>query len=324
VDSDLDLSIGPYEVYDDKLTGQKTFYKANVLLVDRAAGAKFGNLMAQVPALQKNMPVAAKYRPDQAGTMTPMEMADDIRRAGDSKGIPETLAFSLPNDVKVLAAKGSKKVMMNNYLETRRTVVLALLAQAVFAPQLARLLQPASYFEFVLMHEIAHTLGPSTVMKDGKKVSVSEALGEQYQPIEEGKADLGGLYSLPLMQAKGILTGTLESYYASYLALAVSSIRVGQGSAHGVMRLATWNYLEEKGALTLDPALGRYVVDVDRMTAAVKELLVTLITIEGTGDQAAAAAFIAKYSVVKPELRKHLDDADATVPMEFVPVYGKR
>jgi hypothetical protein len=90
------------------------------------------------------------------------------------------------------------------------------------------------------------------------------------------------------------------------------------------MRLATWNYLEEKGGIKLDPAQGRYVVDVDKMTAAVKELLAALITIEGTGDQAAAAAFIAKYSVIKPELRKLLDDADATVPMEFVPVYGKR
>ncbi|MCB0146881.1 MAG: hypothetical protein KDE01_04455, partial [Caldilineaceae bacterium] len=40
LDSNLDISIGPHETYDDQLAGQKTFYKANVLIVDRAASAR--------------------------------------------------------------------------------------------------------------------------------------------------------------------------------------------------------------------------------------------------------------------------------------------
>ena len=323
LDSNLDLSIGPHETYDDQLTGQKTFYKANVLLVDRSAAAKLGKLMAQVPALQKNLPVAARYRPDQTGIMTPLVLADDVRRAGQGRAVMEPVAFSLPNDPKVWAAKGSKKVMMNNYLQTRRTVVLTPLAEAILDPNAAQLMDATSYFDWVLMHEITHTLGPSTVKKDGKKVTVREALGERYLPIEEGKADIGGLYNIPYLLAKEILNGTLESHYVGYLAEALRSIRFGQGSAYGIIRLAAWNFFEEEGALTWDAAQARYILDVGKMTAAVKELLVTLITIEGKGDLAAADAFIAKYSVIKPELQTLLDKADATVPIEFVPVYEK-
>jgi hypothetical protein len=323
LDANLDLSIGPHESYDDQLTGQKAFYKANVLLVDRSAAAKLGKLMAQVPALQRNLPVPARYRPDQTGTMTPLELADDVRRAGQGRAVMEPVAFSLPNDPKVWAAKGSKKVMMTNYLETRRMVVLAPLAQAILDPQAAELLDATSYFNWVLMHEITHTLGPSTVEKDGKRITVGEALGQRYAPIEEGKADIGGLYSIPSLLASGTLTGTLESHYVGCLAEALRSIRFGQGSAYGVIRLACWNFLEEKGALTWDPGQARYVVDVDKMTAAVNELLVTLITIEGEGDLAGANAFIAKYSAIKPELQTLLDKAEATVPIEFVPVYER-
>jgi hypothetical protein len=278
--------------------------------------------MAQVPELQKNLPVDAKYRPDQTGTMTPLELADDVRRAGQGRAIMEPVAFSLPNDPKVQAAKGSKKVMMNNYLETRRTVVLTPLAQAILDPAAAKLMDATNYFNWVLMHEITHTLGPRMVMKDGKEVSVREALGARYSPIEEGKADIGGLYNLPFMQEKGVLTGALDSHYVGFLAESLRSIRFGQGSAYGIIRLASWNFFEEKGALTYDAPHERYVLDVNKMTAAVKELLITIIGIEGEGDLAAANAFIAKYSVIKPDLQKLLDKADATVPIEFVPVYA--
>ena len=41
LDCNLDISIGPHETYDDQFTGQKTFYKANVLVVDREAGVSW-------------------------------------------------------------------------------------------------------------------------------------------------------------------------------------------------------------------------------------------------------------------------------------------
>ena len=94
------------------------------------------------------------------------------------------------------------------------------------------------------------------------------------------------------------------------------------GSAYGVIRSAAWNVFLDKGALVYDPVAQRFGMDVGKMTTAVRGLLGTLIAIEGDGDSAAAAAFIKKYSNIRPELQKLLDKAENSVPLEFVPVYA--
>jgi len=321
LDANLDVSIGPLETYDDQLSGQKAFYKINLLLVDKSSAATLDKFKAAVPDLQKNLPVPAEYRPDQTGTMTPIELADDIRRSGQGRAVMEPVAFSLPNDPKVWAAKGAKKVMMGNYLKARRTTVLVPLCKVVMAPKAVKSMAYQTYFDWVLMHEISHTLGPRTVIQNGQEVTVRQALGESYTPIEEGKADIGGLYNIPYLQGAGVITGSLRSHYMGYLSDGLRSIRFGQGSAYGVIRLASWNFFVEKGGLTYDRAGRRYDVNMARMTLAVKELLIQLVTIEGEGDAAAAKAFIAEYSAISPNLQKLLDKAGKTVPIEFVPVY---
>ncbi|MFZ4791425.1 MAG: hypothetical protein ACOYMW_11130 [Candidatus Competibacteraceae bacterium] len=323
LDGNLDVSIGPHETYDDQLTGQKTFYKVNVLIVDQSAAGQFAQYKAMIPQLQANLPVDPQYKPDQTGTLTPMILADDIRRAGQARSIMEGVAFSLPNDPRVLAAKGSKKVMMGNYLSARRTTVLEPLAQAILDPATAQQMEANAYFTWVLMHEITHTLGPREVIKNGQTLTVREAMGQYYSPIEEGKADIGGLYNLPYLMERGVVTGALAAHYVGYLAEALRSIRFGMGSAYGVIRSSAWNFLIDQGALRYDPDQQRFLLDVDQMTAAVKNLLVKLIAIEGEGNTQAAADFIAAYSPVRPELKKLLDQAETTVPLEFVPVYPK-
>jgi len=321
LDANIDVSIGPLETYDDQLSGQKAFYKINLLLVDKSSAATLDKFKAAVPDLQKNLPVPAEYRPDQTGTMTPIELADDIRRSGQGRAVMEPVAFSLPNDPKVWAAKGAKKVMMGNYLKARRSTVLVPLCRVVMAPRAVKSMVYQTYFDWVLMHEISHTLGPRTVTQNGQEVTVRQALGESYTPIEEGKADIGGLYNIPYLQGTGVIQGSLRSHYMGYLSDALRSIRFGQGSAYGVIRLAAWNFFVEKGGLTYDRAGRHYDVNMAKMTPAVKELLIQLVTIEGEGDAAAAKAFIAEYSTISPNLQKLLDKADKTVPIEFVPVY---
>jgi len=321
LDSNLDISIGPHEVYDDQLTGQKAYYKANVLIVDRPAAEQLSSLMNAVPELQARLPVPAEYRPDQTGTMTPLEIADDVYRAGQVRAIMEGVAFSLPNDPAVWEAKGAKKVMMGNYLDARRTEVLTPLANAILSEQAAQQLDAQTYFNWVLLHEVSHTLGPRTVEKNGEEMTVTQALGEYYSPIEEGKADIVGLYDLPYLLEEGILTGSLESHYVGYLAESLRSIRFGPGSAYGMIRSAAWNFFVEQGALAFDQGTGKFSVDVEKMTQAVEELTVTLLTIEGEGDTEAAKAFLDKYTYVAPDVQALLDQANATVPVEFVPMY---
>ena len=318
----LDLSIGPHETYDDQLMGQKAFYKSNVLIVDQAAASQLAKYKSTGPALQANLPVDAQYKPVyKADTMMPLLLADDVRRAGQGRAIMEPVAFSLPNDPKVWDAKGSKKVMMGNYLHTRRTVVLEPLAQAILTPAVAGMIRHEAYFTWVLMHEVCHTLGPRQVVKDGRTISPREALGEYYSPIEEGKADIGGLYNLPYLIDKGLVTLPLEQHYASFMAESLRSIRFGMGSAYGVIRSAAWNVFLDEGALSFDAASQRFTMDTPKMTEAVRKLLVTLIQLEGDGDKQAAAKFISTYANIRPELQKLLDTAEHTVPLEFVPAY---
>jgi hypothetical protein len=321
LDSNLDISIGPHETYDDQLAGQKTFYKANVLVVDQAAGAQLDAFKAAVPELQANLPVPAAYRPDQTGTMTPIEVADDILRSGQSRAVMEAVAFSLPNDPRVWAAKGAKKVMMRNFTDERRAVVLIPLLAAIMDDEVNGWATPDGYFNWVLGHEVGHTLGPRTVLKDGQEVTIQQALGEHYQPIEEGKADITSLYNTIYLREQGVDPETLESHYAGFLSEALRSIRFGPASAYGVIRSAAWNYFVEKGGLIYDPALGKFHVDMEKMPQAVEELMVELLTIEGEGDAAAAKSFLDQYAYVPDDLQALLDQANATVPVEFVPLY---
>ena len=322
LDSNLDISIGPHETYDDQLAGQKTFYKANVLIVDREASARLDAFKAAVPFEQANLPVPAAYRPDQTGTMTPIELADDILRTGQGRAVMEPVAFSLPNDPRVWAAKGAKKVMMRNFANERRAVVLIPLLAAIMDDKVNAWATADGYFNWVLGHEVGHTLGPRTVLKDGQEVTVQQALGEHYQPIEEGKADITSLYNTIYLRDQGVDPETLEAHYAGFLSEALRSIRFGPASAYGLIRSAAWNYLVEKHALVYDAAAGKFHVDMTKMPQAVEDLMVTLLTIEGEGDAAAAKAFLDKYSYVAPELQALLDRANATVPVEFVPMYA--
>ena len=321
LDSRLDITIGPIEVYDDQLTGQKTSYESNVMVVDRTASALLDGFKAAVPALQANLPVPAELKPDQAGTLTPMEIVREVYRTGHLRAGNMYVAYSLPNDPRVCAAKGVKKVIMRNFQEARLQTVLMPLAHAVLNEATAQQISADSYFTWLLMHEVSHSLGPRTVRKSGQELTIVQALGERYPPIEEGKADIAGLFNLPYLRKQGIVTGTLESHYVGYLSEALRAIRFGPGSAYGLIRSAAWNYFIEHGALRLDPASGRFTMDADKMTVAVKSLAAILLTIEGRGDALAAAVFLKNYAYVSPELKALLDKADMTVPVEFVPRY---
>ncbi|MBK8050250.1 MAG: hypothetical protein IPK16_25990 [Anaerolineales bacterium] len=218
-----------------------------------AASALLDKFKAAVPELQANLPVPAEFRPDQTGTLTPMEMTDDIYRTGQSRAVMEGVAFSLPNDPKVWEAKGAKKVIMRNFVDTRRSEVLDPLLKVVFDDEVNSWSSDDGYFNWLLMHEVSHSLGPRTVIKDGQEVTVRQALGEYYSPIEEGKADISGLYNVVYLREQGIDEAPLESHYAGYLSEALRSARFGPSSAYGVIRSAAWNFFVEQGALILDP-----------------------------------------------------------------------
>jgi hypothetical protein len=319
LNSNLDMTFGPIETYIDHFTGQKTGYQANVMVVDRNASKTLDKFKHAVPELQKRLPVAKEYRPDQAGTLTPMEIVQDVYRTGNLRAGTIAVAFSLPNDRRVWAAKGTKKVIAKNFVLARRQTVLEPLGNVVLDNETARQSSAESYFNWLLMHEVSHTLGPRMVDQNGTNITVVQAMGEFYSPIEEGKADITGLNNLPYLLDQEIVTGSLGSHYAAYLTEALRSIRFGNASAYGLIRSAVWSYFVEKSALSLDSRSGQFHMDTDRMTLAIQDLTRELLIMEGQGDKEAAAAFIDKYARVSPDLKALLDKADKTVPVELVP-----
>jgi dipeptidase D len=322
VSSSLDLTLGPVEVYDDRLTGQKTSLQANIQVVDRAATATLQKFTDAVPALQARLPVPAAFHPDQTGTLTPMEIVQEVYRAGQMRAGTMYAAYSLPNDPRVWKAKGVKKVIIRNFSEARRLTVLTPLVHVVLDEATAQKITADAYFNWLLMHEVSHSLGPGTIEKDGAEITVRQALAEFYSPIEEGKADITGLYNVPYLLEQGVISGALESHYVAFLSEALRSARLGFGSPYGVIRSAAWNYFVEQGALSFDSASGRFLMDADKMTAAVESLMIKILTIEGEGDTQGAKAFIDQYAHIAPELQTLLDKADETVPVEFVPTFS--
>jgi len=249
-------------------------------------------------------------------------VVDVVFVGGDSKAGVQTIAFNLPNDERVREAKGSKKVMLKNISRAKYDQILVPIANNVLNLTQLGSVNFDSYFTNVLMHELAHGLGPGKIVKDGTETTVSRELKTLYAPIEEAKADIMGLCNKAFLVKEGYMTvEELEKSYICFLPGFFRAIRFGTHEAHGKANLIEYNYLKELGAITLDPKSDRYFVHTDRMPAAVRELTRELTMIEALGDHAQAEAFLEKYGQVPEELERHLGTL-GHIPTDIEPVYG--
>ena len=105
-----------------------------------------------------------------------------------------------------------------------------------------------------MFHEVAHGLGIKNTI-DGKG-TVRDALKEQAGALEEGKADILGLYMITRLQQQGELPDVdLDDNYVTFLAGILRSIRFGAASAHG--RRQRRGALLPPGARRVHPRLRR-------------------------------------------------------------------
>jgi hypothetical protein len=176
------------------------------------------------------------------------------------------------------------------------------------------------YLAGTLMHELAHELGPEFAHRDGKQVSINEAIGPAYSGLEEAKADVVGMFGLAwLVDHKVLPKDRLEEYYVSYLADLFRSLRFGAGEAHGRAEMMELNYLLEGRAVT--HSSGRYAIDYARIPGVIAALAKELLTIEATGDRARAEAWLAKYDQMPPSLAAALGAAK-DIPVDIEPVFS--
>lgn len=318
LDAPLDITIGPYETYNDELFGYKAAFEAYVNVRDDAETAKlkfFGDHMQEV---ENNLPLDAKYRNPRLGALSPIRVVNQIIAAGDGDHGVKTAAYNLPNDERVVHEKGSKRVMLKNVQEAKFQTILLPISKSVLTAKAMPSLNFESFFTHILAHEMSHGIGPHTITVGGRATSPRQELKDLYSAIEEAKADVLGLYMLQHFFDRGYLPKAEERLYSTFLASSFRTMRFGLTEAHGKGMAMQFNYLTDKGAFVNRD--GRWEVDMARVKGAVRDLAHELLTIEATGDYAGAKKMLDTLAVSRPAVAATLKGG-AHVPVDIEPVF---
>lgn len=304
----LDLVIGPIETYEDRLYGYRAAFEAYVLVKDQEWSRKLAHYAKFLPELQRGLPVPEEYKTETPGTDSDLNAYDVIYYAGDCNAGSKTIAINLPNDEEVQLKKGSRRLQLKNAMRAKYDQIMRPIADVLIVPEQRKLLTFDAFFANTMFHEVAHGLGIKKVITPGSDLMVKDALKELSGTLEEGKADILGVYMIEALTARGELPKKeLESQYLTYMAGIFRSIRFGASSAHGVANLARFNYFAEKGAFARDANSGLYRVNIDKMAEANNALAALTLKFQGDGDYDGTKAFFDKYGVVTAELKADLE-----------------
>lgn len=317
----IEVAIGPYEVYTDRLTGMKTAFESFVTLRNPEESAALDRFKAYLRDMEANLPVEDRYKNFQRGFESPISVADQVQGGGDNVPGVQTIAFNLPNDERVREAKGAKKVILENVLAAKYDRILAPMAPLVLVPEQAALVS-RKYMQFeTLFHELSHSLGPGTITVDGRETTVGAELRDQYSAIEEAKADVMGAWNILFMMRRGeIPAAERDALYATYVAGVFRAMRFGIEEAHGRGAAMQYGYLLDQGALRWDESAGRYRIDMDRMESALGALLRDMIVLQGNGDYAGTRAFLDRWAVLDDHARAVIGSMES-IPVDIQPVY---
>lgn len=307
LDAPLDITIGPYETYNDELFGYKAAFEAYINVRDDAETDKVRFFSEHLQEIENNLPIDRRYRNPKLGALAPIRVVNEIISTGDAAHGVRTAAYNLPNDERVVREKGSKRVMLKNVQEAKFRAILEPIAKRVLPAAEQKHLSFDSFFTHILAHELTHGIGPHTV---GNGSSPRKELKELYSPMEEAKADITGLFMLQYMLDRKMLPQAgpeaERRMYTTFLASAFRTLRFGVNEAHGKGMALQFNYLSDKGAFVSRPD-GTFSVDFNKVKAGVRDLTRDLLTVEATGDYAGAKKMLETLGTVRPSLKSALD-----------------
>ena len=316
----FDIIFAPYETYLDQFLGVKTSFGASLLIRNEAESRKLEIFKKYLPEIQRVLPLDAQDLPSLAGHASPMEVMDAPIRGGDLRHGYQAVADNLPNDARVHEQKGSKKIFFKNYLDARVDYVILPIAKRLMRADQVALATADGQLTFVLMHEIAHGLGPTFSRTAAGKQDIRAAIGAQFGGLEEAKADIVGLYSLRwLADHAAFPADKMSECYVSHVAGIFRTVRFGVAEAHGRAEIMEFNFLTERGAIRYDPATQRYAVDLQLMPDSIAALAKELLEQEATGDRARVSAWFAKYGTLPAQLSAALQNAN-DVPVDIDPI----
>ena len=321
LDSPIDVTIGPYETYEDELFSYKAAFEAYVTLRDDAETAKLAKFSSHLQELENNLPIDARYRNPKLGAASPIRVVNLVFSSGEGNSGVQTAAFNLPNDERVIKEKGSKRVMLKNTQDAKFNKTLVPISRVVLDPADQSALAFDSFFTHILCHELMHGLGPHNIKINGQDTTVRKQLKELYSAIEEAKADMTGLWALQFMIDRGIIEKSMErTLYTTYLASMFRSVRFGITEAHGRGVALQFNYLTDEGAIKFNEAKGTFSVDPAKIKDGVRKLTHDLLMLEAEGSYDQAKAMLDKFAVIRPPMQQALEKL-RNVPVDIEPIF---
>ena len=305
-DNDVDFVVGPIETYEDGLFGYKAAHEAFLLIKDREWSEKLNKFSKLLPQLQESLPVEDKYKQEMPGSDSDLGVYEAVYYAGDCNAGSKTIAINLPNDERVQTEKGSRKLQLKNSMRHKFEKILVPISNVLIDQEQRQYIKFDAFFENTMFHEVAHGLGiKQTINGQG---TVREALKEYYSPVEEGKADIIGLFLVKQLAEMGELDDQeIKDNYVTFMASIFRSIRFGAASSHGKANMMRFNYFKEQGAFTRDSETGTYKVDFEKMTDAMNALGEKILVMQGNGDYQAAKTMVQEKGTIRDQLQQDLN-----------------
>lgn len=319
----IDVVIGPIETYEDQLFGYRTAFESYILIKDMSWSEKLAKYAEYLPELQRGLPVSKKYKTEVPGSDADLNAYDVIYYAGHSNAGGKTIAINLPNDEEVQLKKGTRRLQLKNAMRAKFDAIMTPIAETLIVPEQRKNVTFTAFFANTMFHEVAHGLGIKNTIND--KGTVRQSLKEHASALEEGKADILGLYMIRQLLAKNVITeGTLEDYYTTFLTGIFRSVRFGASSAHGKANMVRFNYFAEQGAFTRSEQ-GLYTINVDKMTKAIDSLSELILTLQGNGDYQGVDKLVAQSGIINSDLAKDLASLEqANIPVDITFKQGKK
>ena len=312
----IDIVIGPIETYEDQLFGNKAAHEGYVLLKDMDWSAKLARFANFLPELQKGLPVDDAYKTETPGTDSDLNAYDVIYYAGDCNSGSKTIAINLPNDEEVQLQKGTRRLQLKNAMRAKFDKILVPISEVLIDKNQRKHITFDAFFANTMFHEVAHGLGIKNTING--KGTVRTSLKEHASALEEGKADVLGLYMVQQLQAKGEVDGDMKDYMTTFMASIFRSVRFGASSAHGKANMIRFNFFKEKEAFTRNED-GTYTVNYDNMITAMEDLSRLILTLQGNGDYDGVAKLVAQKGLITAELQSDLDRlSSASIPVDVV------
>ncbi len=321
-DNEIDVVIGPIETYMDRLFGYRAAYESYVLIKDLEWSERLGRFAGFLPALQEGLPVPDAYKRESPGTNADLNAYDVVYYAGHSNAGSKTIAINLPNDEQVQLEKGSRRLQLKNAMQAKYVKILEPIADVLIDESQRKHITFDAFFSNTMFHEVAHGLGIKNTI-DGAG-TVQHALQEYASSMEEGKADILGLYMITELHKAGELGDVdLRDFYVTFMAGIFRSVRFGAASAHGKANMLRFNYFLDEGAFVRDAGTGRYRVDFERFEDAIASLSRLLLTLQGDGDYAGAKKLTETKGVIARSLQADLDRlTEANIPVDITFTQG--